>query len=76
MERYTPTPETRKELIETYVHELTTDRTPMESLTNMCWTAVVSDFGGKVTEAQNKAVMHFCKDLFANLTIHIKNKFA
>ncbi len=74
METYTPTPETRKELIETYVHELTTDRTPMESLTNMCWTAVMSDFNGTVTEAQNKAVMTFMVAFFANLTNEVRNQ--
>tara|TARA_A200000159_G_C7322661_1_gene339513 strand:- start:1876 stop:2106 length:231 start_codon:yes stop_codon:yes gene_type:complete len=76
METYTPTPETRKELIETYVHELKTDRTPQESLTNMCWTAVMSDFNGKVTTAQNKAVITFMVAFFANLTNELKTKFA
>lgn len=76
METYTPTPETRKELIETYVHELTTDRTPMESLTNMCWTAVMSDFDGTVTTEQNKAVMTFMVAFFANLTNEVRDKVA
>lgn len=76
MENYTPTPETRKKLIETYVHELKTDRTPMESLTNMCWTAVMSDFDGSVTKEQNEAVMTFMVAFFANLTNEVKAKMA
>ena len=76
MERYTPTPETRKQLIETYAHELTTDRTPMESLTNMCWTAVMNDFDGTITEEENKAVMTFMVAFFTNLTIEAMSRLS
>lgn len=76
METYTPTPQTRKELIETYLNELTTDRTPMESLTNMCWFAVMADFDGTVTKEQNKAVMTFMVAFFANLTNEVRVKMA
>ena len=65
---YTPTPETRRDLIGQYVHSLTTDSTPLEDLSHMCWMAVKRDFAGSVTTEQNKAVMTFMVAFFANLT--------
>ena len=65
---YTPTPETRRDLIEHYVHDLTTDSTPLETLTHMCWMAIKRDFAGSVTTEQNHAVMTFMVPFFANLT--------
>ena len=69
---YTPTPETRRALIEDFVHGLApttgTPSTPLEDLTQMCWMAVQRDFNGKVTTEQNHAVMTFMVSFFANLT--------
>jgi hypothetical protein len=65
---YTPKPETRRDLIETYVRDLTNDNTPLETLTGMCWLAVRRDFAGSVTTEQNTAVMTFMVAFFANLT--------
>lgn len=65
---YTPEASTRRDLIEQYVHDLTTDSTPLETLTHMCWMAVKRDFSGSVTTDQNKAVMTFMVAFFANLT--------
>lgn len=69
---YTPTPETRRALIEDFVHGLApttgTPSTPLEDLTHMCWMAVQRDFAGAVTTEQNIAVMTFMVGFFANLT--------
>ena len=76
METYTPTPETRKNLIETYVADLITDNTPEQTLFEMCWSAVKSDFNGTVTNEQNEAVITFMVAFFANLTTHFQERFA
>lgn len=76
METYTPTPETRKNLIEIYVGDLITDNTPQQTLFEMCWSAVMSDFDGTVTTEQNEAVMTFMVAFFANLTTHAQQRFA
>ena len=57
-----------QDLIEQYVHGLTTDSTPLEDLSHMCWMAIRRDFAGSVTTEQNKAVMTFMVAFFANLT--------
>lgn len=69
---YTPKPDTRRALIEEFVHSLahkhTHARTPLEVLTHMCWMAVKRDFAGAVTTEENRAVMNFMLQFFANLT--------
>ena len=68
---YTPKPATRKALMELYMEDLVTDRTPLETLTRMCWHACMEDFNGSVSTAQNIAVMAFTTELFANITLEL-----
>tara|TARA_R110000796_G_scaffold46583_6_gene112610 strand:+ start:1089 stop:1343 length:255 start_codon:yes stop_codon:yes gene_type:complete len=70
---YTPKPATRKALMELYMEDLVTDRTPLETLTRMCWHACMEDFNGSVSTAQNIAVMTFMAEFFANITLEVQD---
>lgn len=73
---YTPTPETRKKLIESFITDMVQPEIdPMSIAQNMVMIAVENDFNGSITGEQNAGIVMFCLQFMGAMNDHMKERF-